>query len=73
MEGEVDESFLGTVPPVKVVASHCGSVEINVRFVTEIRKAGKVERCKECVDRLLTSDKATKAASLLATVLAGAE
>jgi len=48
-----DDSFLAATPPVQVNASQCGSVTIEVRFITETREHDTLKKWAEVIDKLI--------------------
>jgi hypothetical protein len=48
-----DTTYMGSVPPVQVTASHCGSVSINVKFIIEPREPESLRRYADDIEKQL--------------------
>lgn len=48
-----DESFWGSVPPVQVNAQQCGTVQIEVKFISETRDHDTLRKFADTIDRML--------------------
>lgn len=51
------DSFLGGVPPVKVIATNCATVTINVKFVTEQIGPETLNMFLAAIDKVVSTGK----------------
>jgi len=65
---EAGDSYLGATPPVQVNATQCGSVKIEVRFITETRKHDSLKKWADLIDRIIEQ---REVAGRIASIIAG--
>jgi hypothetical protein len=63
---EPSDSYLGANPPVQINAQQCGTVKIEVKFITETREHDTLRRWADLIERVLDYKDSGKISGLFA-------
>jgi hypothetical protein len=63
---EPSDSYLGANPPVQINAQQCGTVKIEVKFITETREHDTLNKWADLIDKVIELKKAGRLAGLFA-------